>query len=181
MKLLSVILLTALTTPMVGYAEEPVFTTQDLYNHLGIRGFKWNHDVDSPFNKATVNLIQYTRNEYGNFEKTLISSQTITNSAFWGAGSHSVTAMFDKSKCSLSFLTLNMSCAESEDMIWADEEVSYCEEYPMYLDGEYIFMIKWRDNSVSTNKDDMDSYLCMTIDTSLVSAPSQLTQPTEFH
>lgn len=181
MKLLTAVLAATLALPALSQADEPMFSSQDLYNHLGIKGYKWNHDVAAPFNKVTINLIQYDRDEYGQLQKKVVYTRSTNNTSTWEAGTHPVTAMFDKQKCSLSFLTLNMSCADASDMMWADEEASYCSDYPMYLDGEYVFMVKWRDNQVSTNRNDMASYLCMTIETAFENQETASTGATRFH
>ena len=145
------------------YAEEvkalPI-TAQDIADHMGIHSFKWSYEAQKPFDKIKIELSRFERDENGVFKKVVLNSSESSFSEIKDAGTYPIAVLFGKDKYSLNGLNI-----KSVNHDWKVEDgVCAYSEKPLYLDGEYIFMATWNNKTITDRKQDMLSYVCMTIE-----------------
>ena len=159
----SIALLTSIQAEDV---KELPITTEDIVKHLGLKAYKWEHNFDKPFDSVNIKILYYKRDKSGVLQKHEVynytSSAGISSTSKDGPGKtgrYPVTFIIDQDNYSFSFFR----STHYADHQWKEFR-SYNTGTPDLIDGEYIFMATWKDNKSTDIKQDMLSYVAMSIE-----------------
>jgi hypothetical protein len=170
----SVILSLLLCTGSIVNAAEPVVqplqaSTADVLKFLGAHAWKWRYRAPAPYKEMTVRLVHFIRSPFGKFERNEFSAGSsafieprTSDEILVVCGSKNGHATFV-----VSFGRGTSGPHERASISFADYSRSGSGDggLPQIIGSEYMLLTRFKNHTMTENKDDLESYVAVEIET----------------